>query len=130
LTIDLERAVELLAEPKKGRAGGARKSKAALRELGGHPSDGEPVNIYDGPYGPYVKHGKTNASVPEDQSVEQLTMETALELLAAKASTKKSGTRSSKSASSTDGKSAKTSSTTRKTAAKKTTKASSAKKKD
>jgi DNA topoisomerase-1 len=130
LTIDLERAVELLAEPKKGRAGGARKSKAALRELGAHPSDGEPVNIYDGPYGPYVKHGKTNASVPEDQSVEQLTMETALELLAAKASTKKSGTRSSKSASSTDGKSAKTSSTTRKTAAKKTTKASSAKKKD
>ncbi len=130
LTIDLERAVELLAEPKKGRAGGARKSKAALRELGAHPSDGEPVNIYDGPYGPYVKHGKTNASVPEDQSVEQLTMEIALELLAAKASTKKSGTRSSKSASSTDGKSAKTSSTTRKTAAKKTTKASSAKKKD
>ena len=130
LTIDLERAVELLAEPKKGRAGGARKSKAALRELGAHPSDGEPVNIYDGPYGPYVKHGKTNASVPEDQSVEQLTMETALELLAAKASTKKSGTRSSKSASSTDGKSAKTSSTTRKTTAKKTTKASSAKKKD
>ncbi|HEY9797615.1 MAG TPA: type I DNA topoisomerase, partial [Leptolyngbyaceae cyanobacterium] len=87
LTIDLERAIELLAEPKKGRAGGARKSKAALRELGAHPSDGEPVNIYDGPYGPYVKHGKTNASVPEDQSVEQLTMETALELLAAKAST-------------------------------------------
>ena len=130
LTIDLERAIELLAEPKKGRAGGARKSKAALRELGAHPSDGEPVNIYDGPYGPYVKHGKTNASVPEDQSVEQLTMETALELLAAKASTKKSGTRSSKSASSTDGKSAKTSSTTRKTTAKKTTKASSAKKKD
>ena len=130
LTIGLERAVELLAEPKKGRAAGARKSKAPLRELGAHPSDGEPVNIYDGPYGPYVKHGKTNASVPEDQSAEQVTLETALELLAAKSSTKKSGTRSSKSASSTGGKSAKTSSTTRKTGTKKTTKASSAKKKD
>lgn len=129
LTIEIERAVELLAEPKKGRAAGARKSKAPLRELGAHPSDGEPVNIYDGPYGLYVKHGKTNASVPEDQSVEQVTLEMAMELLAVKSSTKKSGTRSSKSASSTGGKSAKTSSTTRKTAAKKTTKASSAKKK-
>jgi DNA topoisomerase-1 len=86
------------------------------------------VNIYDGPYGPYVKHGKTNASIPEGQTVEQVTLENALELLAAKASTKKTGARSSKSASSTNGKTAKASSTTRKTAAKKTTKASSTKK--
>ncbi|MEW5856256.1 MAG: type I DNA topoisomerase, partial [Cyanobacteriota bacterium] len=61
LTIDIERAVELLAEPKKGRGGTRSKSKAPLRELGTHPTDGEPVNIYDGPYGPYIKHGKTNA---------------------------------------------------------------------
>ncbi len=128
LTIDLERAVELLAEPKKGRGGSTRKAKAPLRELGPHPEDKEPVNIYDGPYGPYVKHGKTNASIPEGQTVEQVTLENALELLAAKASTKKTGARSSKSASSTNGKTAKASSTTRKTAAKKTTKASSTKK--
>jgi DNA topoisomerase-1 len=128
LTIDLERAIELLAEPKKGRGGSTRKAKAPLRELGSHPEDKEPVNIYDGPYGPYVKHGKTNASIPEGQTVEQVTLENALELLAAKASTKKTGARSSKSASSTNGKTAKASSTTRKTAAKKTTKASSTKK--
>ncbi len=128
LTIDLERAIELLAEPKKGRGGSTRKAKAPLRELGSHPEDKEPVNIYDGPYGPYVKHGKTNASIPEGQTVEQVTLENALELLAAKASTKKTGVRSSKSASSTNGKTAKASSTTRKTAAKKTTKASSTKK--
>jgi DNA topoisomerase-1 len=127
LTITLERALELLSEPKKGR--GAGKSKKALRELGAHPKDNEPVNIYDGPYGPYVKHGKTNVSLPEGQSVEDITMETAVELLAAKASTKKSTSKSSKSTSSTKKKSTGTSSSSRKTIAKKTTASTGTKKK-
>ncbi|MEP0754733.1 type I DNA topoisomerase [Trichocoleus sp. Lan] len=124
LTIDIERAIELLAEPKKGRGATRSKSKAPLRELGTHPTDGEPVNIYDGPYGPYIKHGKTNASVPEGESVEGLTMEKALEALAAKAgSTTKSSRKSTKS-----GTSAKKT-TTGKTTAKKTTATTSTKKK-
>lgn len=97
LTITLERALELLSEPKKGRSSTNSKSKAALRELGTHPEDDEPVNIYDGPYGPYIKHGKTNASIPEGQSVEEITLATALELLAAKASTGKSTRKTTKS---------------------------------
>jgi len=97
LTITLERALELLSEPKKGRSSTNSKSKAALRELGTHPEDDEPVNIYDGPYGPYIKHGKTNASIPEGQSVEDITLATALELLAAKASTAKSTRKTTKS---------------------------------
>lgn len=88
LTISLNRALELLAEPKKGRAAAKGKSKEALRELGTHPEDDAPVNIYDGPYGPYIKHGKTNASIPEGESVENITLSTAIELLSAKASTK------------------------------------------
>ncbi|MBD0343405.1 MAG: type I DNA topoisomerase [Coleofasciculus sp. Co-bin14] len=128
LTIDLKRALELLSEPKKGRAGGASKSKKALRELGAHPDDKEPVNIYDGPYGPYVKHGKTNASLPEGKSVEDMTLETALEVLAAKASTKKSGSKSSKSTSSTKSKSTGTSSSSKTTAKKKTASTSTGKK--
>ncbi|MBE9259738.1 MULTISPECIES: type I DNA topoisomerase [Aphanizomenonaceae] len=88
LTISLNRALELLAEPKKGRAAAKSKSKEALRELGTHPEDDSPVNIYDGPYGPYIKHGKTNASIPEGESVENITLSTAIELLSAKASTK------------------------------------------
>jgi DNA topoisomerase-1 len=120
LTISLERALELLAEPKKGRGSGG-KSKKPLRELGVHPKDNEPVNIYDGPYGPYVKHGKTNASLPEGQSVEDLTLETALGLLEAKASTKKSTSKSSKSTGS--------SSSSRKTTTKKTTASTSTRKK-
>jgi DNA topoisomerase-1 len=127
LTISLERALELLSEPKKGRAG-AGKTKKALRELGAHPKDNEPVNIYDGPYGPYVKHGKTNVSLPEGQSVEAMTMEAAVELLSAKESTKKSGSKSRKSTSSTKSKSTGTSSTS-KTTKKKTTASTSTKKK-
>ncbi|MFM6282084.1 MAG: topoisomerase C-terminal repeat-containing protein, partial [Dolichospermum sp.] len=88
LTISLNRALELLAEPKKGRSTTKSKSKEALRELGTHPEDDAPVSIYDGPYGPYIKHGKTNASIPEGESVENITLSTAVELLSAKASTK------------------------------------------
>ncbi len=125
LTIDIERAVELLAEPKKGRGGTRSKSKAPLRELGTHPTDGEPVNIYDGPYGPYIKHGKTNASVPEGESVEGLTMEKALEALTAKAG---STTKSSRKSTTKSGTSTKKT-TTGKTTAKKTTATTSTKKK-
>jgi len=128
LTITLERALELLSQPKKGRSGSRSKSKTPLRELGSHPDDQEPVNIYDGPYGSYVKHGKTNASLPEGQSVEELTLEKALELLAAKASTKKSGRKSSKSTTSTKSKASGSSSKTSQTASKKTTKKTSTKK--
>ena len=121
LTIELARALELLAEPKKGRSSTRSKSKAPLREMGAHPADGEPVNIYDGPYGAYIKHGKTNVSVPEGESVESLTLDKAVELLAAKAgSTAKTSRGSSKSAGSTKGATTRTSSKTKKTAAKKT----------
>jgi DNA topoisomerase I len=99
LTISLERALELLSEPKKGRSSTNSKSKAALRELGTHPEDGEAINIYDGPYGPYIKHGKTNVSIPEGQSVENITLAEALNLLTAKASTGKSTRKTSKSTS-------------------------------
>ncbi|MEH2175492.1 type I DNA topoisomerase [Nostoc sp.] len=97
LTISLERALELLSEPKKGRSSTNSKSKAALRELGTHPEDGETINIYDGPYGPYIKHGKTNVSIPEGQTVEDVTLAAALNLLAAKTSTGKSTRKTSKS---------------------------------
>ena len=54
-----------------------------------NPEDKEPVNVYKGPYGHYVKHGKINAGLPEDETVENITLEKALELLAAKAASKK-----------------------------------------
>ncbi|MCW5312916.1 type I DNA topoisomerase [Nostoc sp. KVJ3] len=97
LTISLERALELLSEPKKGRSSTNSKSKAALRELGTHPDNGETINIYDGPYGPYIKHGKTNVSIPEGQTVEDITLAEAVNLLSAKTSTAKSTRKTTKS---------------------------------
>jgi DNA topoisomerase I len=80
LTVDFTQAMELLNQPKKGRG-----RAAPLREMGEHPGDKTQVQIYNGPYGPYIKWGKVNASLPEGVSVEQLTMVKALELLADKA---------------------------------------------
>ncbi|OKH47014.1 DNA topoisomerase I [Calothrix sp. HK-06] len=95
LDVTLERALEIFSEPKKGRAS-STKSKAALKELGAHPEDEQPINIYDGPYGPYIKHGKTNVSIPEGHTVENLTLATAVQLLASKASTSKTTRKTSK----------------------------------
>ncbi len=123
VTITLDRALELFAEPKAVR--GKRGAATPIREMGAHPSDGEPVNIYNGPYGAYLKHGKVNASLPEGQTVEDITMDVAVEALAAKAGTKK--TTKSKKTSTTKTTTKKTTAT--KTAAKRsTTKAAAAKK--
>ena len=80
-TIDLETAVELLKQAK---------SRAAepLRELGPHPDDGEMIAIYDGRYGPYVKHKRINATIPKDTDVESVRLEEAVTWLAAKAQKK------------------------------------------
>ena len=66
------------------RRNAAASGPAALREIGPHPVDGEPVAIFTGRYGPYVKHGKTNASLPKNADPSTLTMEHAVELLAAR----------------------------------------------
>jgi DNA topoisomerase I len=104
LTITFERALELLAEPKKVR-GASNKSKAALKELGTHPTDEEPINIYDGPYGPYIKYGKTNVGIPEGKTVEDVTLAMALELLADKTKESKSGGRKTAKSTNSRGKS-------------------------
>lgn len=87
-TIGINRAVDLIAEK---RANGGRRGGAAakpLKELGEHP-DGGAVNVLDGRYGPYVKWGKINATLPKGSDPETVTMEQALELITAKAGKKK-----------------------------------------
>jgi DNA topoisomerase-1 len=56
-----------------------------IKELGEHPELGGKVQILTGRYGPYVKHGKVNATIPRDREPEQVTMEEAVELIAARA---------------------------------------------
>lgn len=88
-TIGLDRAKELLAQPKKsGRR--QRAEPKELKALGKHPDNGENVRILDGRYGPYVTDGTTNASVPKGTQVEAVTMSVAVELLNARAGMSKS----------------------------------------
>ncbi|MFL5259534.1 MAG: type I DNA topoisomerase [Hyphomicrobiales bacterium] len=80
-TVGLNRAVDLLAEKKaKGRQRGR---PGALRELGEHPSGG-PIQVMSGRYGPYIKWGKVNATLPDGFSPETVSREQALALLDAK----------------------------------------------
>jgi DNA topoisomerase-1 len=84
LEVTLERALELLAAaPSKGGS-----SKTVLKDLGVHPEDKEPVVVMDGRYGPYIKHKRTNVSLPKDLSPEDVTLEQAVEMLAAKVASK------------------------------------------
>ncbi|MEO1393809.1 MAG: type I DNA topoisomerase [Cyanobacteria bacterium J06634_5] len=81
LTIGLERALEMLAQPKASRG---RKAATPIHEIGKHPVDEEPINVYDGPYGPYIKHGKVNVSVPEGKKPEEVSVDEAVALLTEK----------------------------------------------
>jgi DNA topoisomerase-1 len=83
-TVSFERAKELLAQPKKSMRR-ARQAPKELKNLGKHPDSGAEVKILDGRYGPYVTDGETNASVPKGTQVEAVTMQAAVELLAARA---------------------------------------------
>ncbi len=81
LSIGLNRAVSLLAEPKRfGRA-----QRTPVRVVGNHPADGAPINLFSGRYGPYVSHGGINATLPRDIAPDAVTVDEAVQLLATQA---------------------------------------------
>ncbi|MEY2992117.1 MAG: topoisomerase 1 [Pseudomonadota bacterium] len=81
-TIGMNRAVEELA--KKNSRGASRTAAAAIKELGEHPEGGGAVNVMDGRYGPYIKFGKVNATLPKGTEPADVTMEQAVQLIAEK----------------------------------------------
>ncbi len=83
LEIGMNRAVALLAEAKA--TGRGRAAVKPIRVVGPHPADQAPIELYDGRYGMYVKHGGINATVPTDLKPEELTIEQAMSLLAERA---------------------------------------------
>ena len=105
--VTLARALELLAQPKRGR-----RTKKPLRELGKDPATEQAVNLYEGRYGPYVSDGTINASLGRDVDPDMLTLESALELLKNAPAKKKAAKKKT---------SAKKKATKKKTAKKKTT---------
>jgi DNA topoisomerase-1 len=80
LTVSLDRALQLLAEPKRpSRTAAARTALRVLREAS---EAGPQIAIYDGRYGAYVSDGAANATLPKDRDVASITLEEALPLLA------------------------------------------------
>jgi DNA topoisomerase-3 len=69
----------------KGRGARSVRGAPALRVLGPHPKDKQPVELHAGRYGPYVKHGGVNATLPDKDRVDVVTLSEAVDLLAAKA---------------------------------------------
>ena len=84
--VGLNRAVTLIAEKQASR--GARGAAKVLKDLGAHPEDEQPIQVLEGRYGPYVKHGKINATLPKNLAPEDVNVDQALELLAEKAAKK------------------------------------------
>jgi len=78
----LDEALELLAQPKRGRG---RQAAEPLAELGPNPDNGATIKLLAGRYGPYVTDGTTNASLPKDADPASVTLAQAVELLRARA---------------------------------------------
>ena len=77
--IDLPRALEVLVMERAPR--GADNAASILKEVGVHPEDGKPITLRSGRYGPYVKHGATNATLPRDITPEEITLDEAIALI-------------------------------------------------
>ena len=82
-TIGMNRAVEVLALKASSTGRGSATAKP-IKELGEHPDGGGPVNVMDGKYGPYVKWGKINATLPKDVEPTTVDLETAIMLISEK----------------------------------------------
>jgi DNA topoisomerase-1 len=85
-SVGINRAVVLLAEKKAGAKSRFQRAAATvLKELGDHPSEGGKVQVLSGRYGPYVKHGDVNATLPRNKEPAALTMDEAVLLIAERA---------------------------------------------
>jgi len=93
LTIGLDEALAIYAEPKRGRG---RAAAPPLKEYGVDPVSEKPIVAKSGRFGDYITDGVTNVTIPRGETVESLTPERAVEMLAekrAKGPAKKPGAR-------------------------------------
>lgn len=82
LDVGLNRAVALLAEAKNR---GGRTAATPLKVVGEHPDGGGEIQVFEGRYGPYVKHGKINATITKGIEPTEITLEQAVQLIAERA---------------------------------------------
>ena len=93
--VGINRAVTALAEKKTKRA---PRQATVLKDLGEHPELGGPLQVLDGRYGPYVKHGKVNATLPKSLEPKDVTVDQAVTLIAERAAKGKGGAKRKKKA--------------------------------
>mgnify|MGYP002622227786 CR=1 FL=1 len=122
LTVTLQQAIDLLAQPKQRGRGRAAAKREPLKTFDESPVTGKQVQLLDGRWGPYVTDGETNASLPKAVSQEELTFDQALELLAERAKAPKKKKAKKKAAKKTAKKKTAKKKTAKKKAAKKTAK--------
>ncbi|WP_136024970.1 type I DNA topoisomerase [Microbacterium sp. K27] len=79
--VTLEQALEIYAQPKYGAG---RRASSALAEFEADPVSGKPIRIRDGRFGAYVTDGETNVTIPRGQTVDDITFEVAVQMLADK----------------------------------------------
>lgn len=84
-SIGLNRAVTVIAEKAANPGRGRPAPAAALKDLGEHPEAGGPITVKDGRYGPYVNHGKINATIPKGTDPQSIDLETAVRMIAERA---------------------------------------------
>ena len=82
LAIGGNRAIDLIITKESG-GGFQRAGAVAGRVLGDHPAGG-PITVHAGRFGPYVKHGSVNATIPKSLSADTITIPQAVELLTAR----------------------------------------------
>ena len=85
-SVGLNRAVTLLAEKAAGGKSRFQRAKpTVLKDLGEHPDGGGKIEVLSGRYGPYVKHGAVNATIPNGKDPAAISVAEAVELIAARA---------------------------------------------
>ena len=106
LDVTFEEALALLAQPKVNARGRAAAKREPIKTFENSPVTGNPIQLLDGRYGPYVSDGETNASLPKESDPAELTFTQAIDLLAARAAQgggkKKTARRGAKKAAATD----------------------------
>ncbi len=86
IEVELDKALELLSQPKyAGRRGAAGRSTEPLRAFEESPVTGKPIKLLAGRFGNYLTDGETNATLPKEITVEELTFDRAVDILAERA---------------------------------------------
>ncbi|HRX84802.1 MAG TPA: type I DNA topoisomerase [Phycisphaerae bacterium] len=139
-SVTVDEAVEIFKQPKRGRR---QAGAGIIAELGQHPQSEAKLQVKSGRFGPYVTDGVVNATIPKGYDPASVTLEKAVELIAAREQklrdqgkdprapkakkTKKTTSRSASGKSDTSDKASDSSAKKRKTTKKKSTKRAKAK---